>query len=184
VAGAAFGTRRPPVGRRAYEPLEPLACGQGCELAGAEPDPADGDADGVDDSDVVVASCVDVRADDAEPLVAASATPVTPALSPPAITPVMISRRSRTPVLETTGLSLPDGPAWLVALAAACATVLVSDRALVLRAFSAPNAVARLPRYVVRDKGRRAASSLRWLACRCAYLARPASGSARSVSAR
>jgi hypothetical protein len=91
------------VGGPAYELLDPLACGQGCVLVELEPDPVDGDddADGVDDSEVVAARCVDVVVDVAEPLVEASATPVIPALRPPAITAVMISRRTRTPVLET-----------------------------------------------------------------------------------
>jgi hypothetical protein len=100
--------RRPPTGRPSYELLDPLICGQGWVLDGAELDPVDGDddADGVDDSEVVVASCVDVLVDVAEPLVAASATPVTPALRPAAITAVMISRRVRAVVLETIGLLL------------------------------------------------------------------------------
>jgi hypothetical protein len=81
-------------------------------LAGAELDPVDGDddADGVDDDDVVVAVCVDVVADVPEPPVAASATPVTPALRPPASTAVMISRRALVPVLETMLSSSPDEP--------------------------------------------------------------------------
>jgi hypothetical protein len=71
----------------------------------AEPDPAelglaDGDADddGLDECDDVVDTWV---ADPPAAPVDASATPVAPAPSPPAMMPVMMSRRTRPPVMET-----------------------------------------------------------------------------------
>jgi hypothetical protein len=107
--------RRPPVGRPAYDPLDPLdplMCGHGCELDGAVVDPVDEDddtdcddaVDGEDDTELVAVLPVDVVA---EPPVEASATPVAPAPSPPAITAVMISRRTRALVLDTIRFLLP-----------------------------------------------------------------------------
>jgi hypothetical protein len=76
------------------------------ELAPAELDPVDGDADddGLDDCDAVVDAFVEVAPVAPEPPVDASATPVTPAPSPPAMTPVMMRRRTRPPVMETISL--------------------------------------------------------------------------------
>jgi hypothetical protein len=59
----------------------------------------DDDAVGDDEDDVVEAFGVDAAAP--EPPVDASATPVTPAPTPAATTPVMMSRRVRPPTLET-----------------------------------------------------------------------------------
>jgi hypothetical protein len=81
--------------------------GHGCELAGAGPacvpaDPEDDEPDGDelgDDDTAVVLACVVPAAP--LPPVAASATPVAPAPTPAATMPVMTSRRSRPPVLET-----------------------------------------------------------------------------------
>jgi hypothetical protein len=81
--------------------------------------PVDADDDGDDEElcdaedevDVVVAAVVP------EPLVDASATPVTPAPNPAATTPVMMSRRARPPILETIGFLPSRRPAarrgWL-----------------------------------------------------------------------
>ena len=118
----AVGDARHRRGAPAYDPLElpelgvlellrPLPmCVQWCvpadpgviccaEPGPAELDPADGDADddGLDEADDVADACV--VAEPAVP-VDASATPVAPAPSPPAMTPVMMSRRTRPPVME------------------------------------------------------------------------------------
>ena len=62
----------------------------------ADPDPADGEADGDADADVV-----DVTdGGDAEPLVAAMATPAVPAPMPAARNAVMIRRRARPPKMD------------------------------------------------------------------------------------
>ena len=81
-------------------PADPGAIRAGAEPDPAELEPADGDADGdgLDESDDVVDTCVP---DPPAVPVDASATPVAPAPSPPAIMPVMMSRRTRPPVMET-----------------------------------------------------------------------------------
>ncbi len=72
--------------------------------------PADVDAGGDDDvpgdADDEVVDVVDVTAVVPAPPVDASATPVTPAPTPAAATPVMMSRRARPPILETIRSSL------------------------------------------------------------------------------
>jgi hypothetical protein len=110
--------------------MDPLA-----GLVPAEPElpdaDDDGDADelGVDDADCadVVCAVVDVAA----LLLDASATPVPPAPSPAATTPVMMSRRVRPPDLETI-VVLPSRLPSRIAMARrqgpACAVVLPGGR--------------------------------------------------------
>jgi hypothetical protein len=107
-----YNARVPPELAELPELPEPLPmwvqwcapAGLGDIWVGAELDPADGDfdVDGEDDDDCddVVDTCVDDVPAVPEPPVDASATPVTPAPSPPAMTPVMMSRRTRPPVME------------------------------------------------------------------------------------
>jgi hypothetical protein len=93
-------------------PLDP-------ELLGPELADADGDAAelGDDDADVVR---VDVVSAELAPPLDASATPVAPAPSPAAIAPVMISRRTRLPAVETIGASsLPGRPRVVAGLSSA-----------------------------------------------------------------
>jgi hypothetical protein len=134
------GARRSASAYELLELLDPLMCGHGwCVPLGAgeaELDPVDVDVvdDGVDDTEVVVVPCVEVVV--AEPPVAASATPVTPALRPPAITAVMISRLILAPVLKAISLLLSrraaDGSPYQEA---ACATGLAHRRVPVLSRF-------------------------------------------------
>lgn len=87
-------------------------CVQWCVLVPgvADPDPVDGEADG--DADVECADVVDVTdGDDAEPLVAAMATPAAPAPMPAARNAVMIRRRARPPKVDVIWL-LPSVVRW------------------------------------------------------------------------
>jgi hypothetical protein len=63
----------------------------------------DGDDDALGDAEDDVVDVVDVTAALPAPPVEASATPVAPAPTPAATTPVMMSRRVRPPILETIG---------------------------------------------------------------------------------
>jgi hypothetical protein len=65
----------------------------------ADPEPADGEAAGEDCVDDERDDVVDAG-EDAEPLVAAMATPAAPAPMPAARKAVMISRRTRPPVMD------------------------------------------------------------------------------------
>ena len=79
---------------------------------------ADGDDEELGEEDVDVVRTVVVVADP-DPPVEASATPATPAPSPAAIAPVMMSRRMRPSVLETIRASLPSrrlALAWATAV--------------------------------------------------------------------
>jgi hypothetical protein len=79
----------------------------------ADEDAADEDGadDALGDAEDDVDDVVDVTAVVPEPPVDASATPVAPAPSPAATTPVMMSRRARPPVLETIGFLPSRRPA-------------------------------------------------------------------------
>jgi hypothetical protein len=95
-------------------------------VVAAEPDPADpedGDAAelGDEDADVVLADAVPAVPEPVD----ASATPETPAPSPAATMPVMMSRRGRAPDLETIGVppfsTAAADRGWLVVRGSACA---------------------------------------------------------------
>jgi len=90
-----------------------LPCEPGMDPAWPVPVDAgeDGDDVALGDADDDVVDALDVPAVVAAPPVDASATPVKPAPSPAATTPVMISRRARPPVLETIGSSFSRRPA-------------------------------------------------------------------------
>lgn len=105
------------------------------ELLDPELADADGDAEELGEDDADVVRVVVVPAELAPPL-DASATPVAPAPSPAAIAPVMISRRTRLPALETIGL--PPFPAgrgsWSACRQEACVVSLFGYRDNALRA--------------------------------------------------
>src|SRR5580698_6005826 len=96
----------------------------------------DGDAE-LCDVDVETVCAAAVPAVEIEPLDEASATPVTPAASPAAVAPVMMSRRMRPPDVET--IRLPPFSAATASRAvrrkeSACAAGLPGSRATALRA--------------------------------------------------
>jgi hypothetical protein len=71
----------------------------------------DGDDDALGDAEDDVVDVVDVTAALPAPPVEASATPVAPAPTPAATTPVMMSHRVRPPILETIGFLPSRRPA-------------------------------------------------------------------------
>jgi hypothetical protein len=105
-----------------------------------ELDPADADEDGDDDelgdAEDDVVDVVDTVPAVPDPPVDASATPVTPAPTAAATTPVIMSRRARPPILETIGVP-PFATAAAVAAGSSqelpCAVVLLLSRNGALR---------------------------------------------------
>jgi hypothetical protein len=106
------------------------------------PAPVDPDEDGDDDAVAVgdaddeVVDALDVPAVEDGPFVDASATPVAPAPTPAAMTPVMMSRRARPPTLETIRFLPSLRPAARVRPTrlrrSACIAVLADTRSLAL----------------------------------------------------